>query len=46
MKRERIQRKAVRPRDKVLDLPPLSTREVFFPYPIRRASEPRSHRSR
>ena len=44
MKRERIQRKAVRPRDKVLELPPLSTREVFYPYPIRR--EPPSHRSR
>jgi hypothetical protein len=44
MKRERVQRKVVRPRERVLDAPPLSTREVFYPYPIRR--EPRSHRSR
>jgi len=44
MKRERIQRKAVRPRERALESPPLSTREVFFPYPIRR--EPPTHRAR
>ena len=44
MKRERIQRKAVRPRERDLEAPPLSTREVFYPYPIRR--EPPTHRSR
>ena len=44
MKRERVQKKVERPRDRVLELPPLSVREVFFPYPIRR--EPRPRRSR
>jgi hypothetical protein len=44
MKRERIQRKAERSRDKVLETPPLSAREVFYPYPIRR--EPPSQSSR
>ena len=44
MKRERIQKKDHRPRDRQVDLPPLSTREVFFPYPIRR--ETRVTRSR
>jgi hypothetical protein len=43
MKRERIEKK-VRPREQPLEPAPLSTREVFFPYPIRR--EPRSHQSR
>ena len=44
MKRERIQRRAERPRDRVSDLPPLSVREIFYPDPIRR--EPRPPRSR
>ena len=43
MKRERIEKKVVRPREKDLDIPPLSTREVFYPYPIRR--DERSRRS-
>ena len=40
MKRERIQRKVERPRDRALELPPLSLREVFFPFPIRRDTRP------
>ena len=44
MKRERIQKKIERPRERTLDLPPLSPREVFYPYPIRR--EPRLQRLR
>ena len=44
MKRERIQKRTERPRERTLDLPPLSSREVFYPYPIRR--EPRPQRSR
>jgi len=44
MKRERIQRKAVRPRERAVESRAVSTREVFFPYPIRR--EPPTHRSR
>jgi hypothetical protein len=40
MKRERIQRKVERPRERSLDLPPLSPREVFYPYPIRREPTP------
>ena len=44
MKRERIQKKPERPRDRALESPPLSVREVFYPYPIRR--EPRPRRSR
>jgi hypothetical protein len=45
MKRDRVQKKKVeRARDRTLDLPPLSTVETFYPYPIRRA--PRPQRSR
>jgi hypothetical protein len=44
MKRERIEKKVERPRDRSFELPPLSVREVFYPYPIRR--EPRPPRSR
>ena len=44
MKRERIQKKVERPRDRNLELPPLSARDVFYPYPIRR--EPPPPRSR
>jgi hypothetical protein len=46
MKRERIQKKTVRPREQAPEVPPLSAREVFYPYPIRRESEPPSQRSR
>jgi hypothetical protein len=44
MKRERIKKKGDRSRDHHLELPPLSAREIFYPYPIRR--EPPSERSR
>ena len=44
MKRERVQKKVDRAKGRILSLPPLSTREIFFPYPIRR--EPRPQRSR
>ena len=44
MKRERVQKKVDRAKDRTLDVPPLSTRETFYPYPIRRA--PRPQRSR
>ena len=40
MKRERIQKKVVRPREKSLDLPPFGVREIFYPYPIRREPPP------
>ena len=46
MKRERIQKKTVRSRDRASEVPPLSLREIFFPYPIRREPEPSSQRSR
>ena len=36
MKRERLQKRVERPRDRAVELPPLSARDVFFPYPIRR----------
>ena len=44
MKRERIQKRAERPRDRTVEIPPLSVREVFFPYPIRREPRPQSSR--
>jgi hypothetical protein len=44
MRRERIQKKIERPKERTLDLPPLSPREVFYPHPIRR--EPGPKRSR
>ncbi len=46
MKQERVQRKAVRPRDRSPEVLPLSVREIFYPYPIRKTSEPHTHRSR
>ena len=44
MKRERLQKKVDRKRDRTLDLPPLSTPETFYPYPIRRAPRPQRTR--
>ena len=44
MKRERIQKKIMRSRERTLDLPPLSSREVFYPYPIRREPGPQRPR--
>ena len=44
MKRERIQKKTVRPRERAPEGRPLSAREVFYPYPIRREPEPRRPR--
>ena len=44
MKRERVTRKAERSRERDLVLPPLSVREVFYPYPIRRDTRPQRPR--
>ena len=44
MKRERIQKKIERPKERTLDLPPLSPREVFYPHPIRREPGPQRPR--
>jgi hypothetical protein len=46
MRREQIQKKEQRHRDRRnADLPPLSTRELFYPYPIR-PRDTRSERTR
>ena len=44
MKRERIEKKDYRPRERHAELPPLGVREIFFPYPIRPVREPRRSR--
>jgi hypothetical protein len=44
MKRERIQKKVDRERDRAVALLPLTTRETFYPYPIRRTLRPQRTR--
>jgi len=44
MKRERVRKKPERAKDRTLDLPPLSARDTFYPYPIRRAPRPQRTR--
>jgi len=44
MRQERIKKKVERPRERVLDLSPLSTREIFYPYPVRRDPRPQPSR--
>ena len=44
MKRERIQKKVERERDRTSVLPPLTTRETFSPYPVRRTPRPQRTR--